>query len=204
MSLNLDNLERVAMALETVGVRHAFVGGATIELFLDALGAAQARVTEDVDCIVDVPDRRSHYALETRLRAARFLHSTEPGDPVCRWRLSNIIVDIMPIDETILGFSNPFYRAALDTAVTVRLPSGRGVSCLTLGYTIATKVAAYEDRGRSDPWSSKDLEDLVSLIDGSAGGVPEGVPESSMLWPVCPKTRARVCPDGHKTSRPWS
>ena len=40
---------------------------------------------------------------------------------------------------------------------------------MTLGYTLATKVVAYEDRGRSDPWSSKDLEDLVSLFDAGAG-----------------------------------
>lgn len=186
MSLNLANLDRVAVALENVGVRHAFVGGATIELFLDALGAAQARVTEDVDCIVDVRDRSAHYALEARLRAAGFVHATEPGDPLCRWRIDGIVVDIMPIDETILGFSNPFYRAALDAAETVTLPSGRPVPCSTLGYTIATKVVAFEARGRSDPWSSKDLEDLVSLFDGGAGivGAVAALPDDE---------RGRVC-----------
>jgi len=201
MSRNLEKLERVAVALERVGVRHAFVGGATIELFLDAFGAAQARVTEDVDCIVEVKDRGSHYAFEARLRAAGFEHSTEPGDPVCRWRFEEIVVDVMPVDEAVLGFTNPFYRAALETAEALLLPSGRRVPCLTLGYTIATKVVAFEDRGRADPWSSKDLEDLVALFDGGGGlaGVVAALPEAE---------RARVSAwarwlTAHPTAAEW-
>lgn len=171
MSQNLDHLERVAVALEQIGVRHAFVGGATIELFLDALAAAQARVTDDVDCIVDTHDRGAHQALEKRLRRAGFVHAAEPGAPICRWRLEGIVVDVMPVDEAVLGFSNPFYRSALDAAEPTLLPSGRAIPCLTLGYTIATKVVAFEDRGRTDPWASKDLEDLVAIFDGGAGPV---------------------------------
>ena len=168
MTRNLDALDRVAAAMELVGVRYAFVGGATIELFLDALGQAQARATDDVDCIVDVTDRGAFYALEAGLRRAGFVNGIEPGDPVCRWRLGDLVVDVMPTDGAVLGFSNPFYRAALDAADVV-LPSGRAVPCLTLGYTVATKVVAFEGRGQADPWVSKDLEDLVAIFDSWAG-----------------------------------
>ena len=81
MTRNLDALDRVAAAIELVGVRYAFVAGATIELFLDALGQAQARVADDVDCIVDVTDRGTFYALEVGLRRAGFVNSVVPGDP---------------------------------------------------------------------------------------------------------------------------
>jgi len=185
MSENLARLERVARALERVGVRYAFVGGATIELFLDALGAAQARATEDVDCIVDVRDLSARQSLEARLRRAGFAHATEPGAPICRWRFDDVIVDIMPTDPALLGFSNPFYRAALEAAEPVALPSGYRAPCLTLAYTLLTKVVAFEGRGRGDPWASTDLEDLVALFDGAAE--PVGAVAS-----LPPTERARV------------
>jgi len=171
MSTNLEHLERVAVAMAQVGVRHAFIGGATIGLFLDELGAAQARVTDDVDCIVEVETRGAHHELEQRLRDAGFTHATEPGAPICRWRFEDIAVDVMPVDAAILGFSNPFYRTALDAAEPVTLASGRQVPCVTLGYTVVTKVVAFEDRGADDPWLSKDLEDLVALFDSGTGPV---------------------------------
>ena len=46
----------------------------------------------------------------------------EPGDDPRRvhWRssarLGELVVDIMPTDDAVLGFANPFYRAALEAA----------------------------------------------------------------------------------------
>lgn len=39
---------------------------------------------------------------------------TTPGAPLCRWRRDELIVDVMPLDEHVLGFSN---RAGVGDAV---------------------------------------------------------------------------------------
>jgi hypothetical protein len=45
-------VDAVAADLEWVSPEPVFVGGATIGLFLDALGRSQLRPTLDVDCIL--------------------------------------------------------------------------------------------------------------------------------------------------------
>ena len=171
--MNVRPLERlgiVAAALRRAGLQPVFVGGATIPLHLDAFGAAQARDTLDVDCIVDLPRRADYDAALDALRQVGFVDPIEEGAPVCRMLLrvdrTAIPVDIMPIESSVLGFSNRFYRGALETAE----PHLKNADVLvaTPGYSFATKIAAWQDRGVRDAWLSTDLEDSVALLDGCA------------------------------------
>jgi hypothetical protein len=57
-------------------------------------------------------------AFGERLRALGFSEDTGEGAPLCRWVHSGTILDIMPLDEKILGFSNRWYRAAMEAATT--------------------------------------------------------------------------------------
>jgi hypothetical protein len=48
-------------------------------------------------------------------------------EPVlCRWRSAQprLMVDVMPTDPAILGFSNPWYEEAISSAATIALDSG--------------------------------------------------------------------------------
>jgi hypothetical protein len=56
---------------------------------------------------------RNTLAFGERLRALGFLEDTSEGAPLCRWVHSGTILDVMPLDEKILGFSNRWYRAAM-------------------------------------------------------------------------------------------
>jgi hypothetical protein len=46
------------------------------------------------------------------------------------------------------------------------LPDGTSIRLVTPACFLATKLAAFGDRGRQDPMASHDLEDVISVIDG--------------------------------------
>lgn len=164
-------ISRVAIALgENLVARTAFVGGcATALLVTDPHARSQIRFTEDVDLIVHVLGHGAWYQLQELLHEKGFRVS--PQDEVnCRLRLRNggpeLIVDFMPDDERILGFSNKWYEEALAQASDHTLPSGILVRVVSPPYFVGTKLEAYRGRGKGDPMSSRDVEDILCLIDG--------------------------------------
>ncbi len=86
---------------------------------------------------------------------------------MCRWRRDGVVVDVMPVDEPILGFSNRWYPTALVTARVLDLAEHR-VRVVTPALFVATKLEAFRGRGRGDFLASHDLEDIVTVFDGRA------------------------------------
>jgi hypothetical protein len=142
-----------------------FVGGCTTGLFITDPAAGGIRPTRDVDAIVDVTSYAEYRALAERLRALGLGEDTTPGAPLCRWRDGHLIVDIMPTDATVLGFSNRWYPAAIDTAETFHI-AGHDVRVVTPALFIATKLEAFHGRGGNDVFASHDLEDIIAVVDG--------------------------------------
>ena len=75
-------------------------------------------------------------------------------------------LDLLPAKEEVLGFSNRWYETALRTAVTVQLPEGPAIRLVTPACFLATKLEAFQHRGRSAYLESHDLEDVLSVVDG--------------------------------------
>jgi hypothetical protein len=71
----------------------------------------------------------------------------------------------MPTDATVLGFSNRWYPAAIETAQTFHI-AGHDVRVVTPALFIATKLEAFHGRGGYDVVASHDLEDIISVVDG--------------------------------------
>lgn len=94
-----------------------------------------------------------------------FKNSMLPDSPICRWEVNDILVDIMPTDETILGFSNKWYLDALRSAVKKRIDD-LIIRIVTSPYFCATKIEAFHGRGHNDFLGSHDIEDIINLIDG--------------------------------------
>ena len=95
-----------------------FVGGATVHLWLTEAAAPPVRATDDVDVICDVTSYGEYEALAERLRE-RELEEAIDEPVICRWRHrdSGLAIDVMPISEEVLGFSNPWYQLGIETAV---------------------------------------------------------------------------------------
>ena len=98
-------VDAVAAGLAWISPEPVYVGGATIGLFLDALGRSQLRATLDVDCIVpSVVTRVAWWKLEEGLRARGW--SPDPDGPICRYRSpGGVLVDLMSEDPGVLVLS---------------------------------------------------------------------------------------------------
>jgi predicted nucleotidyltransferase len=150
-----------------------FVGGTVTSLLVTDEGAGAPRTTLDVDAIAEITSYAEYAAFGERLRALGFSEDTSEGAPLCRWVQDDTVLDVMPLDEHILGFSNRWYRAAMDAAVVQELHGGLSVRVVTAPYFLATKIEAFRGRGRGDFAVSHDLEDLVFVIDGRSSIVDD-------------------------------
>jgi hypothetical protein len=163
---NLQLLADAARLLEPLLAELVFVGGGTTALLITDRAAAAIRTSYDVDAIAAIGSYAAYVDFSERLRDIGFTEDNSPGAPICRWRHERIIFDLMPLDEKILGFSNRWYRAAMDTAGEHILVNGLRIRAVTAVYFCATKLEAFAGRGRQDYLASHDLEDLVSVLDG--------------------------------------
>lgn len=156
----------VAQELESIGLPFAFVGGCAVWLLVDRPDLTEFRPTQDVDVIIEVVTLVEFYKLEEQLRDFGFQHDTSEGAPIFRWIIKGCRVDVMPIDSQDLGMNSQWFREALETAKSVTLDGKIKVKVITAPLFLATKLAAFRDRGREDLYGSHDLEDIVTIIDG--------------------------------------
>jgi hypothetical protein len=167
--MSIAMLERAAEELASFLDEVAFVGGATVVLWITDPAAPEPRPTKDVDLVVEVASRPAWNDFEDRLRA-NGLRNDSSSQVICRWIAGSgddeLLIDVMPTDASLLGFENRWQRPALEHAQTIELPSGQAIRAIAPPYLVATKLEAWNGRGRGDHLRSHDLEDVIKLIDG--------------------------------------
>ena len=166
MHPNIKILTLAAKHLGELTKELVFLGGCATGLLITDPAAPEIRITRDVDAIAQITTRMDYYRLAERLRACGFSESQEDNAPICRWENAEIVLDVMPTDERILGFSNPWYEPAINTSVPVVLPSGQVINLVSPAYFLATKLTAFHGRGQGDFLMSHDIEDIVAVLDG--------------------------------------
>ena len=165
-SRNVEMLAIVAKGLKGLKEKVVFVGGATIDLFITDPAAPRTRETDDVDCVVELARRVQYHALEEELRTLGFEHPMDERAPLCRWKFCGIKVDVMPTEGAVLGFTNRWYPAGMANAEEITLSNGERVAVFSVPYLLASKLEAFRDRGHDDFLASKDIEDVIALLDG--------------------------------------
>jgi hypothetical protein len=162
-----DLLECVAPQLSKLRWKIVFLGGATTHLLVTDPAARAVESTDDVDVIVDVTSRVVFQVeVSDALRDLGATEDTSEDAPLCRWKLGGITLDVMAPNEEILGFSNRWYHRALETAVLRQLPSGGHINVVHPVLFLATKLDAFAGRGKNDLLNSKDVEDIIGVLDG--------------------------------------
>lgn len=165
MHINIVRLKAVAQVLSSLKEAFVFVGGATVSLYAtNADLANEVRPTEDVDVVVEIAGYSGFTQLEEKLRAVGFVNDIESG-VYCRYKIQGIIVDVMPTNDTAIGFSNKWYPEGFKNAIIVPLDEKTAVKIFSLPYFMASKWEAYKGRGKGDYRTSKDFEDLVYLFE---------------------------------------
>jgi predicted nucleotidyltransferase len=165
--VSAELIETAAEALGPLLSDVVFLGGASIHLWVSDRAAPATRATNDVDVISVVEGKVGYYKLGERLRERGF--SEDSDSPViCRWHHAgtDLVLDVMPADENVLGFSNQWYERAIATSVELSLSNGIKIRAATPSSIIATKLAAWHGRGNNDMLGSLDLHDVLVLIDG--------------------------------------
>ena len=164
-AVNLKMLELVASKLGNLCDEVVFLGGSTTAIFITDPFTPDVRTTFDVDCIIDVISQSEYYQLAKKLREKGFEQSHE-DDLICRWHYDEVILDVMPTDEKILGFSNKWYKQAIQHAFVYKLTEKLNIKVVTAPYFLATKLEAFRTRGNMDFMASHDFEDIISVLDG--------------------------------------
>jgi len=166
-SPNRRMLERAAHRLGPLLEQVVFVGGQVAELLITDPAAARIRPTDDVDVLVAVTTRSAYDRLGARLRAVGFQEDRTPGAPLCRWRAPDgVVLDVMPIDEAVLGFTNRWYPLGVATAVPFDLGAGVTIRIVSAPVFLATKWVAFDQRGAGDHLGSRDVEDILAVVAG--------------------------------------
>ncbi len=160
-----DNIVRIKVvhaALEELGPKVVYVGGATVSLYKDKV-VSETRVTDDVDIVVEIAAYTEFAEIEEKLRSKGFTNDIT-SKVICRYIVKGVVVDIMPTKGDILGFTNPWYLNGVKHAITYQLDSRTKIRIFDAVHFLASKIAAFQNRGKKDGRTSSDFEDIVYLL----------------------------------------
>lgn len=170
---NLALLAGMARAMGPLCEQVVFVGGCATGLLIDNASLMDVRPTEDVDAIVEVASLAGYHRLADQLAQRGFKQTMADNTPPFRWFWNRLQLDLVPLDEKVLGFANPWYRAGFDAAMNAELAEGLVLRHLSAPYFLATKFEAFRDRGQNDVFMSHDLEDILTVVEGRSTLVAE-------------------------------
>lgn len=159
-------LAGMARAMGPLCDQVVFVGGCATGLLVDDAGLMDVRPTDDVDAIVEVATLAGYHRVARQLMQRGFKQTMADNTPPFRWYWNSMQLDLVPVDEKVLGFANPWYRVGYQEAVIAELPDGIKLRHLRAPYFLATKFEAFKDRGQNDVYLSHDLEDIMTVIEG--------------------------------------
>lgn len=159
---NILRIKGIYNALGELKDRVVFVGGATVALYADRI-SEEVRPTDDIDVLIELADYGGYAEVENRLRVKGFVNDKESGI-ICRYIVQGIVVDIMPTEKGILGFTNRWYPKGYQTAVKHEIEDNYLINIFRPEYFVASKIEAFKGRGRNDGRTSSDFEDLVYVF----------------------------------------
>lgn len=164
---NLPYLIIVADSLGELREQVVFLGGCAAGLLITDPVAEDIRSTRDVDAVAEAATYAQFHQVEEKLATLGFTRDSE-SEVICRWRhtSSGVLFDLMPVNASVLGFSNRWYPEVVRTATRVRLNQSLEIRLVAAPAFIASKLEAFRDRGKGDFLTSHDLEDVLNVVDG--------------------------------------
>ncbi len=141
-------LIKAAELLRPLQENFVFLSGMALTLLVSDPAAPDVRPTEDVDVVVEAATYLKYSQLEERLRAQGFTQPREEKNVICRWARDDVLLDIMPVDQTILSFGNRWYSYAVESAQIVSLLPSLSIRLISAPCFLATKIEAFRN-GRS-------------------------------------------------------
>ena len=159
--INVTRIKAVNNALGELRDKVVFVGGATVSLYADS-ESEEIRPTEDIDIVVEIWARKDYIEIDEKLRKLGFINDQE-SEIICRYKIDGLVVDVMPTQSDILGFTNKWYQPGFEHSISYNLPESE-IKIFSPPYFLASKLEAFIGRGNHDGRTSKDFEDIVFVL----------------------------------------
>lgn len=162
-TLNRGVIKKVALALGELNEQVIYVGGATVGLYINDPAADDVRPTKDVDISLSIATIGALEEIREALNKKGFMQSAD-DNVICRFRYDDVKVDVMNTKAISWAPANPWFAPGFSLKETFEIEE-QIIWILPLPYFLATKFAAYNDRGKNEPRTSHDFEDIVFVID---------------------------------------
>jgi hypothetical protein len=162
-TINKGVIKKIALALGEVNKQVIYVGGATVGLYINDPAADDVRPTKDVDISLSIATIGELEKMREGLNKKGFIQTAEDG-VICRFRYEDVKVDVMNTKAIGWAPANPWFASGFENRLQIEI-EGQTIFIIPLPYFIATKFAAYNSRGKNEPRTSHDFEDIVYVLD---------------------------------------
>ncbi len=170
--INADDMLRVHKSLKSAGLDFVFIGGGILGFLIDDPLATPVRTTIDIDVVLDIVTDPGQIMLEEKLGSAGFKHDMSDRAPRCRWIINNIKVDILSLKDRFSGMNLKWLQETVSMPLEIK-EEETVFKIASPACFIAMKLEAFKDRGNADYLGSRDIEDVISVIDGRSSIVEE-------------------------------
>ncbi len=177
--INRKVIQKVANALGNLNNQVIYVGGATVSLYIDDPGADDVRPTKDVDISLKIASVAHLEDIREEL-SIRGFKQTADLDVICRFKLDDILVDVMSTKPVGWAPANPWFEGGFNNLEQIDL-NGFNIQIMPLTYFLASKFTAQKSRGGSDPRFSHDFEDITYILDNRTDWHEKVVNESGQV-----------------------
>ncbi len=161
--INRKVIQKVANALGDLNSQVIYVGGATVSLYINDPAADDVRPTKDIDISIKIASVAHLEEIREELTNRGF-KQTADLDVICRFKLDDILVDVMATQPIGWAPANPWFEEGFNNLQTVDV-DGASIQIMPLTYFLASKFTAHIDRGGADPRFSHDFEDITYILD---------------------------------------
>ncbi len=162
--INLNVVEKVAIALGELNSDVIYVGGAVVSLYVTDKGAEQPRPTKDIDVSVQISSYSEMEELRMKLSSKKIFPAAYES-VMYRYNFEDILIDFIPYGPTPLGPTNSWLKPGFAKAYPVKIGAVE-IHILPVSLYLSTKWEAFKSRGR-DPRLSHDFEDIIYVIDNN-------------------------------------
>lgn len=165
-----------------------FAGGGIVQLLITDPAAPPASQTKDVDVVIEIASYGEFTEMEEALRAAGFRQSFTDQAAIVAWYWKDRRIDFLPHQPNPLMQTNRWFPFVLQDAVRLELLDQQHAWIASAPSFLATKFEAFFARGGGDYVRSKDIEDILAVIDGRpmlAGEIRESSPEVAAFVGKC-------------------
>lgn len=163
--IKTEDMLHVAQRLEPLGLRFVFIGGGILGFLINDPAVPTVRGTRDIDIVLEALAVSGYERLEAQLRTAGFQHDMSDGAPRCRWLLNGVKVDILSARDDFSGGNARWLAETVAAPMPVTL-KGKELFVASAPCFLALKLEAFAGRGNNDHIGSRDMDDIVTVIDG--------------------------------------